>query len=96
MLKLNIRNVVLSLLIRFTYFLNYCKVMDVKVETVQCGWSILLDCYMTGKRNTFTYQLLAVSAIYIAIQFVSDKSPFRNQWWTLFDVSYDFQINCKE
>lgn len=86
--------VLFSILIRFAYFLNYCKVMDVKTETVQCGWSILLDCYMTGKRNIYTYQLLAVSAIYIAIQFVSDNSPFRNQWWTLFDVSYELYVTC--
>ena len=62
--------------------------MNVKGETVQCGWSILLDSYISNKRNLYSCELLAVSALYIAIRMVSDKGQFRSRWWGVFSISY--------
>lgn len=35
----------------FASFLNYCKSLGVRTETVQVGWSIIVDSYVFGVRK---------------------------------------------
>ncbi len=76
----------------FAYYLNACKSLHVKTETVQVGWAILVDSYVFGKRNAYSFSSLAVSAIYLALRMVNDPSPLREEWWLLFDEPFPLHL----
>lgn len=74
----------------FSSFLNYCKSLGVRTETVQVGWSIILDSYVFGVRKNYSVVSIAVAALYLAIQMVKDPSPVPEAWWTCLDDESPF------
>lgn len=69
----------------FASFLNYCKSLGVWTETVQVGWSIIVDSYVFGVRKNYSVVSVAIAALYLAIRMVNDPSPVPEAWWTHLD-----------
>ncbi|KAK8807304.1 hypothetical protein WA158_004063 [Blastocystis sp. Blastoise] len=81
----------------FPFMLNYAHSLHIPAEVVQVSWALLVDSYSTDIVMKYKPSLLAVSSIYIALQFVPNSIVLprvHGGWWSIFDCKTEEVKDC--